>query len=143
MTIANRRPSGVLHFARSYLGPLLGLFGLIFWLIAVHDARYLDMGGYGLVSILGWCYFVGLILVVTGFGIELMRTPLRSPHLLALVLLLVLFLYGTASAVEPVADLTDSFIHAGFIQYILQHGQALNGYDASFSWPGGARRLRG
>jgi len=59
--------------------------------------RYLDMGGYGLVSILGWTYFAGLVLVVVGFGIELMRTPLRSPNLLVLVLLLVLFLYGNRS----------------------------------------------
>jgi hypothetical protein len=136
MTIAYERLMKVQHFAGKNFGSILGLFGLIFWLVAVRDARYLDMGGYGLVSILGWTYFAGLVLVVVGFGIELMRTPLRSPNLLVLVLLLVLFLYGTAPAVEPVAELTDSFIHAGFIQYILQHGQALNGYDARFSWPG-------
>jgi hypothetical protein len=50
--------------------------------------------------------------------------------------ILIIFLYATASAVEPVAQLTDSWIHAGYIQYILTHGQPLNGYDARFSWPG-------
>jgi len=121
---------------RRFLGPILGVIGFLFWLLAVHDADYLKMGAYGLVSILGWPYFVGLVLVVAGFAIELMRTPLRSRWLLFLIVLLAIFLYGTACAVEPVAELTDSWIHTGFIQYIFQNGHPLNGYDARFSWPG-------
>ena len=120
-----------------HLGLFLGFAGLLFWFLAVHNAVYLNMGASGLVSILGWPYFVGLALVVVGFAAELMRTPLRPRRLLFLIVLLAIFLYGTACAVEPVAQLTDSWIHAGFIQYIIQNGHPLNGYDARFSWPGG------
>jgi hypothetical protein len=119
-----------------HLGLTLGFAGFLFWLLAIHDANYLKMGGYGLVSVLGWPYFLGLALVVVGFAVELMRTPLRPRRLLTLIVLLAIFIYGTACAVEPVAELTDSWIHAGFIQYIVQNGHPLNGYDARFSWPG-------
>jgi hypothetical protein len=128
---------GTLRQARGSLGLLLGVGGFILWLAAVHTADFPKMTGYGLVSILGWPYFVGLALVVVGFAVELFQTPLRSHRVVFLIMLLALFLYGTASAVEPVAELTDSWIHAGFIQYIIQNGHALNGYDARFSWPGG------
>jgi hypothetical protein len=39
--------------------------------------------------------------------------------------------------VEPVASLSTTWVHAGFVQYVIQHGRVLNGYDARFSWPGG------
>jgi hypothetical protein len=136
MNIVQREFEGLPLPLRKNLGLILGFAGLLFWLLAVHNAVYLNMDGYGLVSILGWTYFVGLVLVVVGFAVELMRAPLRSRRILFLIVLLILFLYGTAPAVEPVAQLTDSFIHAGFIQYILQNGHPLNGYDARFSWPG-------
>jgi hypothetical protein len=111
--------------------------GLVLWYAAINDANYLKMSGYGLVTILGWPYFAGLALVVIGFCVELFRPSPRSGGLIFLIVMLVLFLYGTASAIEPVAELTDSWIHAGYIQYILQHGHPLEGFDARFSWPGG------
>src|SRR5664279_569896 len=122
---------------REYLGPLLGATALILWFVAVNDAVFSKMGAFGLVSVLGWPYFAGLTLVVIAFAIEVMRTPLRPVCLIVLIVILAIFIYGTASAIDPVAAPTDSWIHAGFIQYIVQHGQVLNGYDARFSWPGG------
>jgi len=119
-----------------HLGLVLGGAGLALWFLAVQQSDYAKMSGYGLVTILPWSYFVGLTLVIVGFTVELMRPSLRNSRLLVLTIVLVVFLYGTASAVEPVAELTDSWIHTGFIQYILIHGQSLNGYDARFSWPG-------
>jgi len=121
---------------RDDYGLRMGFAGLVFWLVAVETANYAAMSGYGLVSVLGWPYFLGLILVVVGFGIELLHSPLRPRRLMFLVVVLVLYLYGTGPAVEPIAAMTDSWIHAGFIQYILIHGHALNGFDARMSWPG-------
>ncbi len=122
---------------RSAVGPALGLLGLALWLITVTRADSNAMNGYGLISVLGWTYFVGLLLVVAAFTVELSARRLRAWALLGLLVVLAIYIYGTASAVEPTAVLTDSWIHAGFIQYILAHGQPLEGYDARFSWPGG------
>jgi len=94
------------------------------------------MGPYGLISILGWPYFTGLALVVVGFGIELLRPRLRTQRLFLLLVGLVVVLFGTAPAIEPVARLTDSWLLAGFVQYVFVHGHVLNNFDARFSWPG-------
>ncbi len=123
-------------FLRDRLDLYCGVGGVVLWLIAVATSDYSRMNGYGLVSVLGWPYFVGLLLVVLGFGIELSRPTLRHRHLLLLIVLLVVYIYGTACAIEPVSALTDSWIHSGFIQYILVNGHPLNGFDARFSWPG-------
>jgi hypothetical protein len=121
---------------RERLGLPLGAAGALMWILAIHAANYSRMGSDGLISILGWPYFLGIALVIAGFVLELTSRNPRSLRLLALVAVFVLFLYGTAPAVEPVAELTDAWIHAGFIQYILLHGHPLEAYDARFSWPG-------
>jgi hypothetical protein len=137
LDVVKRGGGDQLRIVRRELGLLFGVVGLFFWIDAVKNSHFLNMNVYGLVSILGWPYFVGIILVVVGFTIEVFRTPLRSGRLILLVALLVLFIFGTACAVEPVSSLTSSWVHAGFIQYIIEHGRVLNGYDARFSWPGG------
>ena len=117
-------------------GVSLGALALVLWVITVARANFLAMGGLGLVSVLGWTYFVGLVAVVVGFAFELYRPPIRSRRLTFLLVILVIFIFGTAPAIEPVASLTDAWVHAGFIQYFIQHGVPLENYDARFSWPG-------
>jgi hypothetical protein len=130
---AERRSAGYLQAGWSLW---LGVAGLALWGLALVQADYARMGPYGLVTTLGWPYFVGLALLVVGLAIELLRDVLRPSRLLFLVVALVLVLFGTASAVEPTARLTDSWLHAGFVQYISQHGHVLENFDARFSWPG-------
>jgi hypothetical protein len=71
-----------------------------------------------------------------GFTAELLRTPMRASRLVLLLVVLVIFLFGTAPAIEPVASLGDSWLMAGFTSYILHHGYVLTNFDARFSWPG-------
>lgn len=124
-------------FGRGRIGVvLLAFLSLVMWLLTVHDADFSKMGQLGLVSILGWTYFVGLILVAMGFANELLCTPLRKSWLLVFVLLLALYIFGTGSAVEPIASLPDSYRHAGLLEFIFQNGYALPHYVADFSWPG-------
>ncbi len=114
----------------------LAAVALTLWFITVHRANFASMRLLGLVTILGWTYFLGLAIAVASFVIALLRTPVRTSRLVISLVVLVVFLYGTAAAVEPTSSLTDSWIHAGFTQYIVQHGHILNNYDARFSWPG-------
>src|ERR1019366_3804502 len=116
---------------------LLGTLGLVLWFIAVRRSEFSHIGQLGLVTTLGWTFYAGLGLLVSGLSLALARDPLRPHHLMVLVIGLVIMLFGTASAVEPTARLVDSWVHAGFVQYIFVHGHVLNGYDARFSWPGG------
>jgi len=119
-------------------GPLaLGAVGLLLWIVAVSRADFSKMGDFGLVTVLGWPYFVGLILVVVGFTWEMNRHRSSDHRMIMLTLVLMVFIFGTSSAVAPIASLGDSWLHAGYVQFFLQHGHTLSNYDARFSWPGG------
>jgi hypothetical protein len=106
------------------------------WVVTVRRSDYADMQPLGLVTILGPTYFLGLAILSAGFAFELVRGRPRELRLVTLVVALVVYLFGTPSAVEPVAALTSSWGHAGFVNYVALHGHALNGFDAEFSWPG-------
>lgn len=122
---------------KSKVGPIvLAGAALALWFVTVDQANFSKMGLLGLVTLLHWPYFVGLALVVLGFSNELVRTPLRSFWLLIFIMLIALYLFGTACAIEPVAALADSYRHSGILEYFLQHGHALPHYEADFSWPG-------
>lgn len=114
----------------------LAILSTAAWLVAVHDAHFSQMGLLGLVTILRWPYFVGLALVALGFTNELVRTPLRSYWVVAFIVILIVYLFGTACIVEPIAALADSYRHSGILEYFFLHGRALPHYEADFSWPG-------
>ena len=119
------------------LAPIaFGVAAVVLWIIAVRRADFAAMGKLGLFTILGPTYFLGLGLLCVGLALELVRTHPHEGRLCALVVVLIVFLFGTACAIEPVAALTSSWAHAGFVQYVFVHGHARNGFDAEFSWPG-------
>jgi hypothetical protein len=115
---------------------VLGAGAIVLWIVTVRDAVVAHMGQIGLVSVLGRTYFVGLALAAVAFAIELLRERIHEGRLLALTIVLVLYLFGTACAIEPVASLTSSWVHAGYVQYVFAHGKPLENYNAEFSWPG-------
>ncbi|MFI5036192.1 MAG: hypothetical protein ACHQFZ_08325 [Acidimicrobiales bacterium] len=135
--MSSRFPSPARRDLWPYVSLTIALAAIALWVISIHRARFLHMGALGLVSLVGPFYFAGLALVIGGLGIEILSRRRSDTRVLLFVLLLILFLFATASAIEPVAALGDSWYHAGIVQYILQHGHPLNGYDARFSWPGG------
>ena len=119
-----------------YLPQGLLLVAALLWWVTVARADVSKMGAIGLMSVVGWTYFVGLAVLCAGITAELFRPVLREGVLGAFVVLLVVYLFGTSSAIEPVASLLDSWLHASFTGYILQHGAVLSSFDGRFSWPG-------
>lgn len=126
-----------MHVAAS-VALALALAALAAWLYAVATANFLAMGQFGLVTVLGWAYFAGLACAVGALVIELLTPTLRTGRVLVIIAILCVYMFGTACAIEPIAGLTDSWSHAGYVQYILEHGRILNNFDAEFSWPGGS-----
>src|SRR5205807_1245003 len=81
-------------------------------------------------------YFVAVGLVIVSFGFALCQRPLRRPLLAFQLIGLIALLDGLGPLVEPHASFATSWLHAGFAQYIAQHGATLPTLDARFSWPG-------
>jgi hypothetical protein len=117
--------------------PALLVVAALCWVITVREANFANMGVLGLVSILPKTYFLGLALIAGAYGLELLRVRPRTWTLVTLTVLLVIYLFGTACAVEPSAALTSSWVHSGYVQYLLTHGHTLDNFAAEFSWPGG------
>ena len=124
MSTVRRSPGFYLSRSKEHASHVLGLVAFVLWAVAVTHANGLNMNSYGLVSVLGWPFFLGLLLIVAALANELFRTRLRPAHLTVLIAAFVLFVFGTAPAIEPVAGLDPSFVHAGFTQYILVHGHS-------------------
>jgi len=135
MTANSRRPPANLLDSGGSL--LYGFAGLLLWVVSVTTADFSKMGPMGLVTVVGVPFFIGLALVAVSLTIEINRIGSSDTRLILLTLILVVYIFGTSSAIAPVASLGDSWLHAGITKYILSHGQVLNGYDARFSWPGG------
>ena len=108
-------------------------FGLLMWLWAVSIADPSHMGNFGLSTVLGWQYGVAVVAVASSITWELAQ---RRPRPLPCVLALLIVLFATAPAIEPIARFPTAWVHAGFITYIQSHGSILPSYDARFSWPG-------
>src|SRR5271155_3543660 len=93
----------VVSRARDRMGLGCGLAAVVLWFYSVHRANFSLMSGYGLASVLDKAYFLGLILVIVGFTSELVRPELHPRRLIFLIVVLVVFIYGTGPAIEPLS----------------------------------------
>jgi hypothetical protein len=120
-----------------HYGPLGFLaLGICSWLEAVLTANFSQMGILGLDSIVGWPYFAAILCLASGLVWELVRSRQRTLIMVLLTVSIVLVIFGTAPAIEPIARNPTSWTHVGFVRYIAEHGAVLQGYDARFYWPG-------
>jgi hypothetical protein len=105
------------------------------WVVAVQRAPLDQLGSLGLVRVVGPAYWAGLLVLVV-IAVRQLRRPVPDPVVLSgLVIVLALELYGFLNAADSGASLSTGYLHVGFIQYILDHGQVAHYYDARFSWP--------
>jgi hypothetical protein len=109
---------------------------LVMGVLALLRVDSSTVGDVGLVSVVGPVYFVAVGLILISFGFALAQRPLRRPLLAFQLLGLIALLDGLGPLVEPHASFATSWLHAGFAQYIAQHGATIPTLDARFSWPG-------
>lgn len=92
--------------------------------------------GFGLIGALPWGYDGALALLLVLFAGSLVSRAVSSRWLYAQVAVLTVMLALAPILLEQYARFPTGYTHAGFVDYIAQHGAVLDGYDARFSWPG-------
>ena len=115
---------------------LMTFAALVMGVLALLRVDSSALGDLGLVSVVGPVYFVAVALILVSFGFALCQRPLRRPLLAFQLIGLIALLDGLGPLVEPHASFATSWLHAGFAQYIAQHGATIPTLDARFSWPG-------
>lgn len=115
---------------------LMTFAALVMGILALLRVDSSAIGDVGLISVVGPVYFVAVGLILVSFGFALSQRPLRRPLLAFQLIGLIALLDGLGPLVEPHASFATSWLHAGFAQYIAQHGATIPTLDARFSWPG-------
>lgn len=119
----------------------ISLAGLIAWLVTwISTAplvRRSDMGLWGLLPLLPDYWYIGLAAVVsTCFLAEHLSAELHRWFSPVLATILILYLYGTAPALEGTPRYTWAYKHIGVVRYILEHHQVDPDIDIYHRWPG-------
>lgn len=94
------------------------------------------IGKYGLISALPVAYFVVVFAIVVLLVLAL-RWRTQQTCVLALgVVSLLILVHGSATLMESAARFPTAWLHAGFVESIMELGTATPTFDARFSWPG-------
>lgn len=133
VVVRTRRPG---PRRRALLPPLLGIVAGLLWLLGLSPVLPGQLGGLGLIATLSPVLLLAYPVLLAAVTLELLRRRPRPGVLTGLTVLGVVLVYGLQPASEQTARMTVSWLHTGFAQYIADNGQALQGYDARFSWPG-------
>ncbi|GHF67665.1 hypothetical protein FHX82_003677 [Amycolatopsis bartoniae] len=131
-----RGPGRPAFLADPYFGPGLAAVAAILWVVGLHPVPPSAIGAIGLIANLSIPTLLAYPLLIASVVLELLRYQPRTWFMSGYTLLGVVFVYGLQPAVEEVARLPTAWLHSGFAEYIANHGEVLQGYDARFSWAG-------
>jgi len=129
---ASERRSGETWFCFSFLA------GLCLWVLTVTtiSVPIVPEGlTFGLMQLMPWHFWIGVVSVAAAawFTIHSRRA---SRHLCVLVLMM-LYLWGTACLVEPTARHYDPYYYGATILKLIQLGHTDVSQEVYFQWPGG------
>jgi hypothetical protein len=115
-------------------------------IVATRNGSMRGIGIYGLITALPIGWWLGIMAVLLCLAASLAGEQPRLGQASIALVGFVILLHGAAPLLEPVARFPVSWVHAGFVQWTLEHGRTLPQIDARASWPaffdGGAMLTR-
>jgi hypothetical protein len=120
---------------RGWLTPALCVVAVVLDVLFLKPIDPSALGSFGLIGALPPAVLVALVVLTVAFVVEVRSPRPRTWLLFTAIVLAVLGTYGLPSLTEPVARLPVAWLHAGWTEYIGQHGTVLHNFDARFSWP--------
>ncbi|MFN2539728.1 MAG: hypothetical protein ABR549_16470 [Mycobacteriales bacterium] len=115
------------------LPPVVGL-GL--WIATITTMHPGDLGPWGLLTEFPPTYWLAVPGVLLSAVLLTQRPRIKDLALLAHTGVLVLLLYATAPAIEPVPRGTSVYKHVGIVEYIERYGSVDARIDIYHRWPG-------
>ncbi|HKS45861.1 MAG TPA: hypothetical protein VJT49_12265 [Amycolatopsis sp.] len=119
-----------------FFGPGLAAVAVILWVVGLSPISPAQIGGAGLIAELSVATLLSYPALIAAVMFELLRYKPRNWLLSLYTAIGVIMVYGLQPAVEEEARLPTSWLHAGFAEYIADHGEVLQHFDARFSWAG-------
>ncbi|MGH4007100.1 MAG: lipopolysaccharide biosynthesis protein [Pseudonocardiaceae bacterium] len=115
---------------------VVGVAGLVCYLLSLGEVVLDRMNGYGLISVLPVAALVGLALLTLAFVMALFLRRSYPVVLGAHLVVMVGCLHGVTALIEPLPRFSIAWVHLGFVEYIARTGTTAPGLDGRFSWPG-------
>ena len=109
---------------------------LILWLAAMMSADLGRLTDLGMVSVLPLWSYLSFIPIVSAFVLVLTGPRPSTWLLAAIVVVLLLMLYGAVPFIEGEPRFSPSWRHIGVIDYVTRHGGVDPTLDAYHNWPG-------
>jgi hypothetical protein len=110
--------------------------GLLLWVATVATMHPDELGPWGLLTEFPAEYWLAVVAVLLSATVLTQRARLRHLTLVAHTGVLILLLYGTAPAIEPVPRGTSVYKHVGIVEYIERYGSVDGRIDIYHRWPG-------
>jgi hypothetical protein len=138
-----RAPASALEALRAndrllLIATLAGAGGasLVAWILILSGLEPRAITDIGLISIMPASAFVPMGLVALAFFVALRMRPLPVPLLAALIVTLIVMVYGAPAFVEEMPRFITAYMHIGFTDAITSTGELHPLRDARFDWPG-------
>jgi O-antigen/teichoic acid export membrane protein len=109
---------------------------VVIWALSLQHVVLENMNGLGLVSVLHPGFYAALALLTVAFVATLARERAPEQLFFALVVGLVVVLFGLTPILEAVPRFAVTWRHVGIAQSILDTGRIDPRIDAYFNWPG-------
>lgn len=109
-----------------YIVLLLPLISTLFWLASIIQAKQVEMGDYGLFSVLPWTFYVGFYLLMASiyYTVFVYKEDSRNYYKWLLIfqcLLLMAFIFFTPALIERTARASHSWLKYGYTDYIVRN----------------------
>lgn len=108
---------------------------LLLWLLSTMSSDISSAGSLGVLPATNWSYYAAVVLIMAVVTKTLVHDSGSTWILSYGAVALALVLFGFVNVADSSPSVPTGWLHAGFIDYILQTGTAATSYDARFSWP--------
>lgn len=113
----------------------LSVFGSLISILFARSIELSGMNDFGLISILPFGYYLGIMLIVIGFLIPLFQKEDNGLFYLVPIIALVVVIHGLPILTQEIPRFHVAYRHVGITEYIQRNGTVDPRINVYFNWP--------